>query len=256
MGLADLHIHTIHSWDGTCTVSAVLKHAVQEAHLDVIAITDHDEIDGALEALDLARVYGIEVVPGMEISTAEGHLLALYIKRKIPAGLSLVQTVRRVGMEGGLCIVPHPAVPGAASLSIAAIRKAFQHRDVRRVLVGIEIFNAGIYNSLNHEFVETLVQSLPVARVGSSDSHVIGTIGQGMTSFYGCSAADLRRTLEMRETKVQILNPSSFIDVAFGWVSGYMLRKAGWVQANPSPEAPVTLCRLDQVQTTATTLSS
>jgi DNA polymerase III alpha subunit len=64
MGLAVLHVHTVYSWDGTCTVSAVLKQATQQANLDVIAITDHDEIDEALEALDLARIYGIEVILG------------------------------------------------------------------------------------------------------------------------------------------------------------------------------------------------
>ena len=76
MGKADLHIHTIYSWDGTCTVEAVLKQAAHIAGLDVIAITDHDEIQGALEAVDLAPRYGIEVIPGCEISTADGHLLA------------------------------------------------------------------------------------------------------------------------------------------------------------------------------------
>lgn len=247
MGLADLHVHTIHSWDGTCTVSAVLKQAAEQAHLDVIAITDHDEIDGALEALDLARVYRIEVVPGMEISTADGHLLALYIKQKIPAGLSLLETVRRVGAEGGLCIAPHPAVPAASSLSVAAIRSAFQHRDVRRVMVGIETFNAGIYNRINHQSVQTLVESLPLARVGSSDSHVLWTIGQGMTKFHGHSVADLRLALEMRETKIQTSNPSKFFDVAIRWISGYLLRKVGWIQSNPSPDAPVILCRRDQL---------
>jgi predicted metal-dependent phosphoesterase TrpH len=256
MGLADLHVHTIHSWDGTCTVSAILKQAAEQAKLDVIAITDHDEIDGALEALDLARVYGIEVIPGMEISTADGHLVALFLKRKIPAGLSLLATVRRVGIEGGLCIAAHPAVPGASSLSVAAIREAYQHRDVRRVLVGIETFNAGVYKGLDQSPVEALAQSLPLARVGSSDAHVLWTIGQGMTYFNGHSAADVRRALEMRETKVQSLNPSKFIDVAFGWVSGYMLRKAGWIQANASPEAPVTLSRWSQARPTAGSFGS
>jgi predicted metal-dependent phosphoesterase TrpH len=63
MGIADLHTHTIYSYDGTASVSAVLKHA-KRVGLDLIAITDHDEINGALKALQLAPKFGIEVIPG------------------------------------------------------------------------------------------------------------------------------------------------------------------------------------------------
>jgi len=69
MGLADLHIHTIYSYDGTAPVAAVLNRA-KEVGLNVIAITDHDEIKGSLKAFDLAPQFGIEVIPGIEITTA------------------------------------------------------------------------------------------------------------------------------------------------------------------------------------------
>ena len=62
MGLADLHIHTIHSYDGTASVPAVLTRA-RQIGLDVIAITDHDEITGSLKALELAPRYGVEILP-------------------------------------------------------------------------------------------------------------------------------------------------------------------------------------------------
>ena len=81
MGLADLHLHTIYSYDGTASIQAVLTRA-RQIGLDVIAITDHDEIAGALKALELAPHYGVEVIPGSEITTAEGDLLALFINEK------------------------------------------------------------------------------------------------------------------------------------------------------------------------------
>ncbi|HXF85262.1 MAG TPA: PHP domain-containing protein [Anaerolineales bacterium] len=92
MGLADLHIHTLYSYDGTASVPAVLKRA-RQVGLDVIAITDHDEIDGALRALELASAYGVEVIPGTEVTTSEGDLLALNITQKIKRGRPLIETV-------------------------------------------------------------------------------------------------------------------------------------------------------------------
>ena len=84
MGLADIHMHTLFSYDGTATVPAVLNRASQVG-LDMIAITDHDEIRGALMAEQLAPKFGIQVIPGVEITTAEGDLLALSIRKLIPA---------------------------------------------------------------------------------------------------------------------------------------------------------------------------
>ena len=100
MGLADLHIHTIYSYDGTATVPAVLKQA-RRVGLDLIAITDHDEIRGALLAEKLAPQYNLQVIPGVEITTAEGDLLALNIRSLVPAGLPLIETLQQVGALGG-----------------------------------------------------------------------------------------------------------------------------------------------------------
>jgi predicted metal-dependent phosphoesterase TrpH len=123
MGLADLHMHTLYSYDGTATVPAVLKRAKQVG-LDLIAITDHDEIRGALLAEQLASKYEIQVIPGVEITTVEGDLLALNLQRLVLAGLSLIETILRVGELGGFCLAPHPMATGMAmkSLDVAQYR--------------------------------------------------------------------------------------------------------------------------------------
>jgi len=69
MGLADLHIHSIYSYDATGSITAILKYAAEQTDLNIIAITDHDTMGGVKEALDLAPAYGLQVIPGMEIST-------------------------------------------------------------------------------------------------------------------------------------------------------------------------------------------
>jgi len=107
MGFADLHIHSMHSRDATTTVRAALKQSA-DVGLDVIAITDHDAITGALEARELASQYGVEVVTGAEVSTQDGHLVALYVEELPPGGMSLMDTLSWIGHHGGIAIAPHP----------------------------------------------------------------------------------------------------------------------------------------------------
>jgi predicted metal-dependent phosphoesterase TrpH len=89
------------------TPAGALKTATL-AGLDVIAITDHDNLRATFEARNLSGRYGVEVIPGIEITTAEGHLLALFVERIIPAGLTLIDTLLRIGEQGGLALAAHP----------------------------------------------------------------------------------------------------------------------------------------------------
>jgi predicted metal-dependent phosphoesterase TrpH len=248
MGKADLHVHTAHSWDGTCTVSAVLRQASRQVGLDVIAITDHDEISGALEALSLAPSYNIEVIPGTEVSTSEGHLLALFVTEKVPANLSLLETVLHVRELGGLCIAAHPAAPGVSSLSYAAITQVAQNPEARGTLIGIEGFNASLVYVDTNPAARQLARQLGLAQTGGSDSHVPYTLGEGLTVFPGKSAADLRSALLARKTRGQARRLSNAVDVTFSWVWGYMLRLAGWVTWDPGPRLPLQLARLQSLQ--------
>jgi predicted metal-dependent phosphoesterase TrpH len=200
MGLADLHIHTDHSHDGVTRVPAVLKRAA-EIGLDVVAIADHDQFDGALEALELAAGYGVGVVPGCEISTADGHLVALFIRSRIPQWLTLAETLRRVADQGGLCFAAHPGGGYDYSLSTELIRRTLQDPALARVLVGIETFNAGLLHPADNLGAQILARELPVARLGGSDAHILRSIGTGLTWFPGTSVDDLREALECHYTE-------------------------------------------------------
>jgi len=246
MGLADLHIHTIHSWDGTCAVSAVLQYA-SHIGLSVIAITDHDEIRGSLEAVELAPAFGIEVVPGSEISTAEGHVLALFIRQRMPAGLSLIETILRVGDLGGLCIAAHPMARVSGSLSAGAVYHALRHPQVARTLVGVEAYNSGLVYGQSNRAAQALAQTLPVAQVGNSDAHMLWMIGRGATEFGGNTADHLRRALEARATRVVKGQPCPAVRTIGTWVPRYLLRRAGWVDWTPAPNISPRLSRLASV---------
>lgn len=230
MGLADLHIHTTYSWDGTCSVTTVLRKAV-DLGLNVIAITDHDEVRGGLEALELAPRYPLEVIPGCEISTAEGHLVALFVQQPIPKGLSLAASLERVGKQGGCAIAAHPVARGVNSLSEEAILGVLADPDLRRVLVGIEVFNAGLFHLKSNRRAQAFADALPyaVAQVGSSDAHMSWMIGNAATHFAGSTALALRQALEAGATQAVHFRLFPRLKVLSDWIMRYVLRSAGWV---------------------------
>ena len=223
MGLADLHIHTIYSYDGTASVPAVLTRA-RQIGLDVIAITDHDEIAGALKALELAPNYGVEVIPGSEITTAEGDLLALNITEKVPPTRPLIETVLKVGELGGFCIAPHPMAGGFGmkSLSAYSILKALRNKDVARILIGIEAYNATAIDKMSNHYARILAERLEVAHTGSSDAHVTEAIGLGATEFEGYTAQQLINALRTGSVRVRKQKDWNSAHILGSWVLNYI----------------------------------
>lgn len=248
MGFSDLHIHSIHSHDGTASISAILKYASDVAKLNVIAITDHDTMAGVPEALDLAPKYDLEVIPGCEVSTANGHLLCLFIRRPVPAGLGLRETVLRVGEQGGLCVAAHPMAKGVNSLSFHAIREALRNKEVAKILVGVEAYNGGLVYTRRNDLVQAQARELPLAQLGNSDSHILRMIGQGSTRFEGTSAQELKKAILNRETTPLLGQGLTGIAVLTSYIPNYLLRKMGWVSWNSSPESSIQFANLARIQ--------
>ncbi len=107
---ADIHLHTTAS-DGLYSPRQVVEWAVKRTDLSVIAITDHNTMDGALEAAEIARDLPIELVLGQEIDSADGHVLALWIREPVRAGMSAADTVAAIHDQGGIAIAAHPFAP-------------------------------------------------------------------------------------------------------------------------------------------------
>lgn len=197
LGRADLHMHSTYS-DGLYTPEQILFHVEHNTDLDVIALTDHDEIEGSLRLRDLWQQgdYRFDIVVGEEISTKEGHMLALYIEKLIPQGLSMERSIDLVHEQGGLAVVAHP------------LHRLFRHSCQREVmdrihaskdvwLDGIETWNAsfcGIYANGVAMKANREVYGLP--ELGNSDAHTLKSIGSGCTWFEGKSAVDVRTTIE------------------------------------------------------------
>lgn len=193
MGSADLHIHSIHS-DGTATVSAILHHASVHTNLDVIAITDHNTLEGSIEARKLAADFRVEVITGMEIATREGHLLALFLEFPVAPGLSFVETAKKVRLFGGLPFVAHPASPLAQSLPAKRLKEII--RCYPGLLAGIEAENGGVLNLRENEIAQALRWELGLPGIGNSDAHILDEIGSARSLYPGKTVADLRTALE------------------------------------------------------------
>jgi len=99
-------VHTLHSPDGLCSVEDAVK-AAKAKGLNGIAITDHNTIRGHVEAKKFSRNDFI-IIPGVEISSADGHILGLGVRELVQRGLSAEETVKRIKEQGGISIVAHP----------------------------------------------------------------------------------------------------------------------------------------------------
>lgn len=243
MGTADLHIHSIYSPDATTTVRAILKQAA-DVGLDVIAVTDHDEIRGSLEAQQLAPEYGLESIPGAEISTRDGHLVALFIKTLPPAGMSLIDTLNLIGKQGGIAIVPHPFNNLPGSLSMEAVLGALANPRAKGPLKGIETHNMGTQNF--DRVARKISVFLPFAKIASSDAHIYWAIGAGRTEFSGKTAQDLRHAIETNTTVPIPYEGESSARAVLSWIRRITMRRFGYASDAPSASAPINTKQLTE----------
>jgi predicted metal-dependent phosphoesterase TrpH len=198
-GRADLHVHTLWS-DGAQRPEEVV--AVASERVDVVAITDHDEIRGALRARDWAREHpelGVDVVVGEEISTLNGHLLGLFLEERIPPGLSALDTIARIHAQGGLAVAAHPFHP-IRGVSRGHVSIARMIRDLP--LDAIEaVNNAGVFSAPYNAWAALRNLELMLPVTGGSDAHDVWYVGSGVTRFEGRDAESLRRALLAGRTR-------------------------------------------------------
>lgn len=194
LGRADLHIHTLAS-DGTAGVVDILDHVERNTELDVIAITDHERIDGALRAAELhaAGDYAFDLVVGEEITTRRGHVLALFITERLPALRPLEETLRAIHALGGLAIAAHPLAPIPLSVGTRSLRGVRDHLHDDVAFDALELFNPSTAGRTRHGARMALNErELGLPGVGNSDAHVLEGVGSGFTTFPGHTADDYR----------------------------------------------------------------
>jgi predicted metal-dependent phosphoesterase TrpH len=138
--------------------------------LNGVAITDHDRIDAALK---IAReIKDFLIIPGVEISSLDGHIIGLNIQEIVPKGLSAEETVDKIHEFGGLAIACHPRAALKASLRQRAIRK----------FDAIEVINASAFPfKRSVEKARKIATEFGLSQVGGSDAHYAQEIGNAYT---------------------------------------------------------------------------
>jgi predicted metal-dependent phosphoesterase TrpH len=167
----DPHVHTAGSYDSAASVHAVLERAAERG-LDGVVITDHDAIEESLRAAALAPEYGLLGIPGVEVSTADGHLLAIGVDHRPEPGRSLAESVETVREDGGAAVVPHPfqrTRHGARAADIVDCD-------------GIETYNALAMTGVRNRRARRFADREGHPHLAGSDAHRPDMVGRAYTA--------------------------------------------------------------------------
>ena len=170
----ELHTHSAASYDGRDPIDLILGQA-EAVGLDAIAITDHDTIDASLAAVERAPAYGLIGIPGIEISTAAGHVIGLGVKEIIPAGLSYGETLGRIRDQGGIAIIPHPFQPSRSGIAPNVTRDELAAADA------IEVYNSRLITGRANRKAEAFAKTRNLPMTAGSDAHISEMVGQAIT---------------------------------------------------------------------------
>jgi predicted metal-dependent phosphoesterase TrpH len=175
----DLHCHTGASFDSLSDIGAVVRAAAARG-LTHLAVTDHDRIDGALKARDVAPD-GLTIIVGEEIKTVDGDLIAVFLQAAVPPGMNAVETIAAVREQGGLVGVPHPfdRFRGYGHQSGASLA------DIADKVDWIEAFNGRVIGGSANEKAALFAKERSLPGVCGSDSHTVLEVGVAYNRVFG-----------------------------------------------------------------------
>lgn len=204
VGLADLHIHTTAS-DGMMSPAMVLNYISVATPLDLVAITDHNTMDGYERARDFYaqhdHLHDLTLIPGIEVSSRVGHIIGLWVERVIPRDLSAEETVAAIHEQGGIALAPHPFawLPGLSEFAGVANRFLTVPFDA------VETRNSTPTEFLNNHRTTRVnrANAQPLAEYGGSDAHFLWAIGRTWTEYPGYGPEALRKAIASRSTQAK-----------------------------------------------------
>jgi len=168
-----MHTHTMWSGDSTTTPDEFAA-AVESSGLDVVCITDHNSIDGAVELSDRLAC---RVIVGEELRTAAGEIIGLFLTERVPMGISHLDAAKAIRDQGGVVYIPHPFDPMRRNMSEAGLYELAE----ADLIDAVEVLNAKTsLASLNRRAAEFAAEFGIVAGAGS-DGHVPDALGAAYT---------------------------------------------------------------------------
>lgn len=204
----DFHIHTSFSPDSTTPPSRLVLRCLQVG-ISLIAITDHNRIGGALETAALAP---FQVIVGEEITTTEGEVTGLFLTEEVPAGLSPLETVRRIRDQGGLVSIPHPFDRVRRSvITKSALEEILPQTDI------IEAFNArNTFQGANQRAME-LAREYGLLVTAVSDAHHPLELGRTYTELPGFDGTSEGFKAALLEAHLVTKPSSPFVHAITTW---------------------------------------
>lgn len=166
----DMHVHTYYSKDSRMKFKNLEKAAIKN-DMDVLIITDHNRIDGALKFKDYTKK--LNVIIGEEIMTTKGEIIGLFINKQIPSGLSPKETIKKIKEQDGLVYIPHPF----DRLRSSAIKEEILY-DITSDIDIIEVFNSrNVFKKDNNKALK-FAREHNISKGVGSDSHTRFEVGQ------------------------------------------------------------------------------
>jgi len=215
----DLHVHSEYSYDSFNKIEDILKVAKQR-RLSGVAITDHEEFAGSMEALKQAKYWDLLVIPGMEIATEVGDIIGLFLKQKITTTI-FNDVVSEIKKQGGLVVLPHPFK-----------RTNYVSKVVLSKIDFIEVFNArgenlGMNRCNQRAYNLAIKSNIPMT--AGSDAHFLREIGRGCVDIPPVSSlGELKEKLLTDCNKNIVMHPSSlYMEVFSQFIKGYKTKNMG-----------------------------
>ena len=175
MFTVELHAHSAASYDGRDPVEFLLEQAAAVG-LDALAVTDHDAFEESQRAASLAPEFGLVGIPGMEVTSEAGHVLALGINEAVPAGLSFGDTLDRIHEAGGIAVVPHPFQTSRSGVAPNVSTEQLATADA------IEVYNSRLLTGRANRKAKAFAEDHGLPQTAGSDAHISELVGQAVTA--------------------------------------------------------------------------
>lgn len=203
MGKADTHVHTDYSGFNSLGLMSFPESVIDPAKqvddarrrgLDVLCITDHNEVAGGILAQKYAKKFDdIDVVVGDEVMTDQGEVIGLWLTEKLKKWLSPEEAVDIIHEQGGLAIAPHP---------FSVHVDGMQEKIFDLPIEGFEVINGGHPDPYSNYLAQCIMDRHPGkwAATSGSDAHSLFTAGYNWTEFEGRTEDDLRKAILRKKT--------------------------------------------------------